>query len=82
MEILEQKKLSLFKKYYLEASVIFLACILGIVVNFVVNLNDKFLNYILEDKQKSAIQVEKSTEALNNNTEILQEIKAVIKNSK
>lgn len=79
MEILEEKKLSTFRKFYLEASVIFLAFVLGITVKFVININDRFVNYILDDKTKSSLQVEKSTEALKNNTEILHEIKTVIK---
>lgn len=77
---LEGKKLSLFRKYYLEASVLILAAIIGIVVNFVVNLNDRFINYVTEDKNRVSIQLEKSTEAVNNNTELLRDIKEVIKN--
>lgn len=79
---IEEKKLSLFKKYYLEASVLFLAGVLGLTVNFVVTLNNKFVSYILEDKQKAIMQVEKSTEALNNNTDILRDIKTVLKEKK
>jgi len=77
---LEEKKLSLFRKYYLEASVLILAAIIGVVVNFVVNLNDRFINYVTEDKNRVSIQLEKSTEAVNNNTELLRDIKEVIKN--
>lgn len=77
---LEEKKLSLFRKYYLEASVLILAAIIGVVVNFVVNLNDRFINYVTEDKNRVSIQLEKSTEAVNNNTELLKDIKEVIKN--
>lgn len=82
MDILEEKKLSTFRKYYLEASIFFLAFIIGITVRFVINLNDKFVSYIIEDKQNAIQQVEKSTEALKNNTETLQEIKTVIKQTK
>jgi len=82
MQILEEKKLSLFKKYYLEASVLFLAAILGMTVNFVINLNNKFVNYIVEDKINTAKQLDKSSNALENNTSVLQEIKTVLKDNK
>lgn len=82
MEILQEKKLSLFKKYYLEASVIFLALCVITTVRFVINLNERFVNSILEDKQKTTLQVEKSTEAINNNTEVLRDIKEVMRNER
>lgn len=82
MDILEEKKLSIFKKYYLEASVIFLAIVIGITVRFVINLNDKFTGYIIKDKEMVLIQVEKSNEALNNNNELLKDIKTLLKEKK
>lgn len=82
MEILEEKKLSIFKKYYLEASVIFLALVIGITVRFVINLNDKFTGYIIKDKELVLIQVEKSNEALNNNNELLKDIKTLLREKK
>lgn len=82
MDILEEKKLSIFKKYYLEASVVFLAVVIGITVRFVINLNDKFTGYIIKDKEMVLIQVEKSNEALNNNNELLKDIKTLLKDKK
>jgi len=78
----QEKRLSLFRKYYLEASVLFLASIIGITVRFVINLNDRFTGYIINDKERTTIQLEKSTEALNNNNELIRDIKTVLKEKK
>lgn len=75
MEIIDGKKLSLFRRYYLEVSIFFLTACLGFTVNFVIDLNKTFVKYIMEDKQTTTIQVQKSTDALNNNTEALRDIK-------
>lgn len=79
MEVLQEKKLSLFRKYYLEASVIFLAIVVSLTVKFVINLNERFINSIIQDRDKNLIQIEKSTEAINNNTEVLRDIKDQLK---
>lgn len=73
---INEKQLSNFRKYYLEFSIFVLASVLALTVMFVVNLNTKFTGYILEDKLHTAVQLDKSIEAINNNTKALYEFQA------
>lgn len=73
-DILNENKLSTFRKYFLEVTIFALAVCLAFTVRFVIELNNNFFKYVTDDKQTTIIQLQKSTEALDNNTDALKEM--------
>ena len=77
-EIINEKKLSTFRKFYLEASVLALAVCLYFTVKFVVSLYDKMIDYATKDGRDSTEQLKKSNEVIQRNSQVIENLQNLI----
>jgi len=80
--MVEEKSLSLFRKYFFETSIFVLAISLGFTVNFVLGLNEKLFKYVSEDRQQAIEVIKDSKKTIDNNTEVFKELKDVLNKKK
>ena len=80
--MVEEKSLSLFRKYFFETSIFVLAVSLGFTVNFVLGLNEKLFKYISEDRQQAIEVIKDSKKTIDNNTEVFKELKEILNKKK
>jgi len=80
--MVEEKSLSLFRKYFFETSIFVLAISLGFTVNFVLGLNEKLFKYVSEDRQQAVEVIKDSKKTIDNNTEVFKELKEILNRKK
>lgn len=71
MEILEEKKLSILRRYYVEASIIVLGLSVFSTIVFAVKLNDRFMDYVMKDGKQNAETISKSNDVIQRNSEVI-----------
>lgn len=78
MEIASEKQLSLFRRYYLEVSILVLATALAFTVKFVINLNNSFFLYVLNDKTELIQSLNNNSRVIQMNSDVINDVKSVL----